>query len=135
MSFLAGYFKFDRPNCFCWTTHISSLWCVSLCVFHFFFGCILCYSFGQYKKMREAIDKYEGGLDLFSRGYEKMGFTRRYYPFAVSGDWCPCFICFYIGAPILPLTWFFTTSVIINYSIIDLKWREKIKRESSKQIR
>ncbi|XP_034694884.1 1,4-alpha-glucan-branching enzyme 1, chloroplastic/amyloplastic-like isoform X4 [Vitis riparia] len=34
------------------------------------------YRFGQYKKMREAIDKYEGGLDLFSRGYEKMGFTR-----------------------------------------------------------
>lgn len=33
------------------------------------------YRFGQYKKMREAIDKYEGGLDLFSRGYEKMGFT------------------------------------------------------------
>lgn len=27
--------------------------------------------------MREAIDKYEGGLEAFSRGYEKFGFTRR----------------------------------------------------------
>ncbi|XP_070035959.1 1,4-alpha-glucan-branching enzyme 2-2, chloroplastic/amyloplastic-like [Nicotiana tomentosiformis] len=26
--------------------------------------------------MREAIDKYEGGLEAFSRGYEKKGFTR-----------------------------------------------------------
>ncbi|XP_048126938.1 1,4-alpha-glucan-branching enzyme 1, chloroplastic/amyloplastic-like isoform X2 [Rhodamnia argentea] len=34
------------------------------------------YRFGQYKKMREAIDKYEGGLEAFSRGYEKFGFTR-----------------------------------------------------------
>nr|XP_016482888.1 PREDICTED: 1,4-alpha-glucan-branching enzyme 1, chloroplastic/amyloplastic-like [Nicotiana tabacum] len=34
------------------------------------------YRFSEYKKMREAIDKYEGGLEAFSRGYEKMGFTR-----------------------------------------------------------
>lgn len=35
------------------------------------------YRYGHYKKMREAIDKYEGGLELFSRGYEKFGFIRR----------------------------------------------------------
>lgn len=35
--------------------------------------------YGHYKKMREEIDKYEGGLEAFSRGYEKFGFTRRYY--------------------------------------------------------
>ncbi|KAI6697888.1 hypothetical protein NL676_018007 [Syzygium grande] len=34
------------------------------------------YRFGQYSRMREAIDKYEGGLEAFSRGYEKFGFTR-----------------------------------------------------------
>ncbi|KAL3532060.1 hypothetical protein ACH5RR_005581 [Cinchona calisaya] len=34
------------------------------------------YRCGQYKRMREAIDKYEGGLEAFSRGYEKFGFTR-----------------------------------------------------------
>ncbi|KZV48446.1 1,4-alpha-glucan-branching enzyme 1, chloroplastic/amyloplastic [Dorcoceras hygrometricum] len=34
------------------------------------------YRYGQYKRMREAIDKYEGGLEKFSRGYEKFGFTR-----------------------------------------------------------
>lgn len=28
--------------------------------------------------MRDAIDQYEGGLEAFSRGYEKLGFTRRY---------------------------------------------------------
>lgn len=28
--------------------------------------------------MREAIDKHEGGLEKFSRGYEKFGFIRRY---------------------------------------------------------
>ncbi|KAI3471845.1 hypothetical protein Pfo_028498 [Paulownia fortunei] len=27
-------------------------------------------------KLREAIDKYEGGLEIFSRGYEKLGFNR-----------------------------------------------------------
>jgi hypothetical protein len=37
------------------------------------------YSYGQYKRLREEIDKYEGGLEVFSRGYEKFGFTRRYY--------------------------------------------------------
>lgn len=34
------------------------------------------YRYGQYKRLRQAIDKYEGGLEQFSRGYEKMGFTR-----------------------------------------------------------
>ncbi|KAM7468289.1 hypothetical protein LguiB_015851 [Lonicera macranthoides] len=34
------------------------------------------YRYGHYKKMREEIDKYEGGLEAFSRGYEKFGFTR-----------------------------------------------------------
>ncbi|KDP42706.1 hypothetical protein JCGZ_23646 [Jatropha curcas] len=34
------------------------------------------YRFSQYKRLRAEIDKYEGGLDAFSRGYEKFGFTR-----------------------------------------------------------
>ncbi|CAA0837880.1 1-4-alpha-glucan-branching enzyme 2-2-chloroplastic/amyloplastic [Striga hermonthica] len=34
------------------------------------------YRYSQYKKLREAIDKYEGGLEKFSRGYEKLGFNR-----------------------------------------------------------
>ncbi|GMY25141.1 1,4-alpha-glucan-branching enzyme 2-2, chloroplastic/amyloplastic-like isoform X2 [Fagus crenata] len=34
------------------------------------------YRYGQYKRLREAIDKNEGGLEVFSRGYEKFGFTR-----------------------------------------------------------
>ncbi|KAI5425540.1 1,4-alpha-glucan-branching enzyme 1, chloroplastic/amyloplastic isoform 1 [Lathyrus oleraceus] len=34
------------------------------------------FRYGQYKRIREEIDKYEGGLDAFSRGYEKFGFTR-----------------------------------------------------------
>ncbi|XP_024981033.1 1,4-alpha-glucan-branching enzyme 2-2, chloroplastic/amyloplastic-like isoform X1 [Cynara cardunculus var. scolymus] len=34
------------------------------------------YRYSHYKKIREAIDKYEGGLEAFSRGYEKLGFTR-----------------------------------------------------------
>lgn len=41
--------------------------------------CFSNHSYGQYKRIREEIDKYEGGLDAFSRGYEKLGFTRRYY--------------------------------------------------------
>ncbi|XP_062117534.1 1,4-alpha-glucan-branching enzyme 2-2, chloroplastic/amyloplastic-like [Humulus lupulus] len=32
------------------------------------------YRFEQYKKLREDIDKYEGGLEVFSRGFEKFGF-------------------------------------------------------------
>ena len=36
-------------------------------------------SYEQYKRLREQIDKYEGGLEAFSRGYEKLGFTRRYH--------------------------------------------------------
>ncbi|XP_071701824.1 1,4-alpha-glucan-branching enzyme 2-2, chloroplastic/amyloplastic-like [Rutidosis leptorrhynchoides] len=34
------------------------------------------YRYSHYKKLRESIDKYEGGLEAFSRGYEKLGFTR-----------------------------------------------------------
>lgn len=34
------------------------------------------YRYEQYKKLREHIDKFEGGLDAFSRGYEKFGFNR-----------------------------------------------------------
>ncbi|PWA64409.1 1,4-alpha-glucan-branching enzyme 1, chloroplastic/amyloplastic [Artemisia annua] len=34
------------------------------------------YRYSHYKKIRESIDKYEGGLEAFSRGYEKLGFTR-----------------------------------------------------------
>ncbi|XP_042419840.1 1,4-alpha-glucan-branching enzyme 2-2, chloroplastic/amyloplastic-like isoform X1 [Zingiber officinale] len=32
--------------------------------------------YSEYKKMREIIDQHEGGLDKFSRGYEKFGFQR-----------------------------------------------------------
>ncbi|KAH7372698.1 hypothetical protein KP509_17G017100 [Ceratopteris richardii] len=46
------------------------------------------YRFEQYRKRRELIDKYEGGLEAFSRGYEKMGFTK-----SVDGityrEWAP----------------------------------------------
>ncbi|PIN00046.1 1,4-alpha-glucan branching enzyme/starch branching enzyme II [Handroanthus impetiginosus] len=34
------------------------------------------YRYSQYRKLREAIDKYDGGLEAFSRGYEKLGFNR-----------------------------------------------------------
>ncbi|GLT89940.1 hypothetical protein SLE2022_078980 [Rubroshorea leprosula] len=34
------------------------------------------YRYSQYKRMCAEIDKYEGGLEMFSRGYEKFGFTR-----------------------------------------------------------
>ncbi|EOA19974.1 hypothetical protein CARUB_v10000235mg [Capsella rubella] len=34
------------------------------------------YRYGQYRRLREEIDKYEGGLEAFSRGYEKLGFSR-----------------------------------------------------------
>lgn len=40
--------------------------------------CGTLYSFEQYKKLRAEIDKHEGGLEKFSRGYEIRGFTRRY---------------------------------------------------------
>ncbi|CAL9102190.1 unnamed protein product [Musa acuminata var. zebrina] len=46
------------------------------------------YRYNQYKKMREMIDQYEGGLEVFSRGYEKFGFQR-----SASGityrEWAP----------------------------------------------
>jgi len=34
------------------------------------------YRYSEYKRLRAAIDQHEGGLDAFSRGYEKLGFTR-----------------------------------------------------------
>ncbi|XP_041998026.1 1,4-alpha-glucan-branching enzyme 2-2, chloroplastic/amyloplastic-like [Salvia splendens] len=34
------------------------------------------YRYDQYRKLRAAIDKNEGGLEAFSRGYEKFGFVR-----------------------------------------------------------
>ncbi|CAK9860132.1 unnamed protein product [Sphagnum jensenii] len=34
------------------------------------------YRYAQYKSVREHIDKLEGGLEAFSRGYEKFGFNR-----------------------------------------------------------
>ncbi|KAG6596555.1 1,4-alpha-glucan-branching enzyme 1, chloroplastic/amyloplastic, partial [Cucurbita argyrosperma subsp. sororia] len=34
------------------------------------------YRYEQYRRLREAIDQNEGGLEVFSRGYEKFGFTR-----------------------------------------------------------
>eukprot|EP00249_Psilotum_nudum_P019294 c27182_g1_i1 orf=709-3138(+) len=34
------------------------------------------YRYEQYKKKRDLIDKHEGGLEAFSRGYEKMGFVK-----------------------------------------------------------
>ena len=34
------------------------------------------YRWDKYKSLRSAIDQHEGGLEVFSRGYEKMGFTR-----------------------------------------------------------
>ncbi|KAG6427503.1 hypothetical protein SASPL_111749 [Salvia splendens] len=34
------------------------------------------YSYDQYRKLRASIDKHEGGLEVFSRGYEKFGFVR-----------------------------------------------------------
>lgn len=51
-------------------------------------------SYGQYKRLREEIDKYEGGLEVFSRGYEKFGFTRRYYFYLISAGDQACFHVF-----------------------------------------
>ncbi|XP_020979293.1 1,4-alpha-glucan-branching enzyme 1, chloroplastic/amyloplastic-like [Arachis ipaensis] len=34
------------------------------------------YSFGRYLRLREDIDKHEGGLDPFSRGHENFGFRQ-----------------------------------------------------------
>lgn len=42
-----------------------------------FFFFVVGYSYKQYRRLREEIDKYEGGLEAFSRGYEKLGFLRR----------------------------------------------------------
>uniref|UniRef100_A0A2P2M6T1 1 4-alpha-glucan-branching enzyme 1ic/amyloplastic isoform X2 n=1 Tax=Rhizophora mucronata TaxID=61149 RepID=A0A2P2M6T1_RHIMU len=53
------------------------------------------YRYAQYKRMREEIDKYEGGLEVFSRGYEKLGFTRSETGITYR-EWAPgakvCFI-------------------------------------------
>ncbi|KAG5055660.1 hypothetical protein JHK85_008170 [Glycine max] len=38
------------------------------------------FRYGQYKRLRYEIDKHEGGLDTFSRGYEKFGFQRSKLP-------------------------------------------------------
>lgn len=46
----------------------------SIRLFHL--TCFL-YRYDQYRKLRAAIDRNEGGLEQFSRGYEKFGFTRR----------------------------------------------------------
>ncbi|CAJ1886898.1 unnamed protein product [Sphenostylis stenocarpa] len=35
------------------------------------------FRYGQYKRLHDEINKHEGGLDTFSRGYEKFGFIRR----------------------------------------------------------
>uniref|UniRef100_A0A8R7PG48 Glycosyl hydrolase family 13 catalytic domain-containing protein n=1 Tax=Triticum urartu TaxID=4572 RepID=A0A8R7PG48_TRIUA len=34
------------------------------------------YRYSEYRRIRAAIDQHEGGLEAFSRGYEKLGFTR-----------------------------------------------------------
>ncbi|XP_039125047.1 LOW QUALITY PROTEIN: 1,4-alpha-glucan-branching enzyme 2-2, chloroplastic/amyloplastic-like [Dioscorea cayenensis subsp. rotundata] len=34
------------------------------------------YRYSQYKRLRELIDEHEGGLEPFSRGYEKFGFIK-----------------------------------------------------------
>ncbi|ESW34860.1 hypothetical protein PHAVU_001G187600 [Phaseolus vulgaris] len=34
------------------------------------------FRFGQYKRLHDEINKHEGGLDAFSRGYEQFGFLR-----------------------------------------------------------
>lgn len=40
--------------------------------------------YSQYRKMRALIDQNEGGLELFSRGYENFGFHRRLAFFSFS---------------------------------------------------
>ncbi|GFY93426.1 starch branching enzyme 2.1 [Actinidia rufa] len=51
------------------------------------------YRYAHYTKMREEIDKYEGGLEIFSRGYEKFGFNRSYVIYIITkavnegGNW------------------------------------------------
>jgi hypothetical protein len=45
---------------------------------HFCLVCLCGFNrYSEYKRLRAAIDQHEGGLDAFSRGYEKLGFTRR----------------------------------------------------------
>ncbi|KAJ0027524.1 hypothetical protein Pint_35900 [Pistacia integerrima] len=50
------------------------------------------YRYGQYKKMREDIDRYEGGLELFSCGYEKLGFTRSFVAWAIVNRYVLLFL-------------------------------------------
>eukprot|EP00475_Leptophrys_vorax_P007651 TRINITY_DN14849_c0_g1_i1.p1 TRINITY_DN14849_c0_g1~~TRINITY_DN14849_c0_g1_i1.p1 ORF type:complete len:834 (+),score=63.92 TRINITY_DN14849_c0_g1_i1:27-2504(+) len=46
------------------------------------------YRFGQYKKLRWEIDQHEGGLEKFSRGYEKFGFNRVHNGI-IYREWAP----------------------------------------------
>eukprot|EP00899_Mesostigma_viride_P022412 jgi/Mesvir1/3355/Mv06741-RA.1 len=46
------------------------------------------YRYDQYKRMRADIDKYEGGLEKFSRGYETFGFTKSHDGITYR-EWAP----------------------------------------------
>jgi hypothetical protein len=46
------------------------------------------YRFQEFLRQRSAIDKHEGGLEVFSRGYEKFGFTRE-KNCIVYREWAP----------------------------------------------
>ncbi|KAJ0020418.1 hypothetical protein Pint_31606 [Pistacia integerrima] len=48
--------------------------------------------YGQYKKMREDIDRYEGDLELFSRGYEKLGFMHSFVAWAIVNRYVLLFL-------------------------------------------
>lgn len=47
--------------------------------------------------MREEINKYEGGLEVFSRGYEKFGFIRRSHTFSNFPCWVELLCVFHAG--------------------------------------
>jgi 1,4-alpha-glucan branching enzyme len=53
------------------------------------------YRYSHYRKMRDSIDKYEGGLETFSRGHEKFGFNRRYICSFISIAWCSWIFFFF----------------------------------------
>ncbi|KAJ0089356.1 hypothetical protein Patl1_32458 [Pistacia atlantica] len=42
--------------------------------------------------MREDIDRYEGGLELFSRGYEKLGFMHSFVAWAIVNRYVLLFL-------------------------------------------
>ncbi|KAK9723834.1 hypothetical protein RND81_05G028700 [Saponaria officinalis] len=46
------------------------------------------YRYSMYRKLREEINKYEGSLEAFSRGYENMGFNRSETGIAYR-EWAP----------------------------------------------